>query len=126
MDNASIHHIELRSHQKGNRVLFLPAYSLDLNPIEEVFSKMKAFVGSNKASFQSASVHMLPLLLYLAFIITVTSQDCHRTFTMLDTICKLLQLAFILMYSSIHYTHQELLCPGTKSILLMCMFHLCQ
>ena len=40
MDNASMHHIEAISHliedQAGARLLFLPPYSPDLNPVEEV------------------------------------------------------------------------------------------
>ena len=55
---------------------FLPAYSPDLNPIEEAFSKVKTFIKNNEATFQSAAVHELPLLLYSAFV-TVTPEDCH-------------------------------------------------
>ena len=44
MDNASIHHVQavtdLVENQMGARLLFLPPYSPDLNPAEEVFSKM--------------------------------------------------------------------------------------
>ena len=44
MDNASIHHVEAISEiiedQAAARLLFLPPYSPDLNPIEEVFSKI--------------------------------------------------------------------------------------
>ena len=45
LDNASIHHVE-RIYQlaeaKGCLLWFLPAYSPELNPIEEVFSKVKS------------------------------------------------------------------------------------
>ena len=66
MDNAHIHHgagiLELAEHFGGSspmlsivndliittwigiRVEFLPPYSPDLNPIEEAFSKIKAFI----------------------------------------------------------------------------------
>ncbi|PPR04773.1 hypothetical protein CVT24_007089, partial [Panaeolus cyanescens] len=47
MDNARIHHgeeiLEL-AHRFGVRIEFLPPYSPDLNPIEEAFSKVKAFI----------------------------------------------------------------------------------
>ena len=70
MDNASIHHINeviTLIHQNGSLMWFLPAYSPDLKPTEEAFSKVKAFVRSNEASFQSAAEHELPLLLYSSF-----------------------------------------------------------
>lgn len=45
MDNALIHHVEnvtdLIENQSGARLLFLPPYSPDLNPIEEVSSKSR-------------------------------------------------------------------------------------
>ena len=41
MDNASIHHTEgvadLIENQAGARLIYLPPYSPDLNPAEEVF-----------------------------------------------------------------------------------------
>ena len=44
MDNASIHHVEevinLIEIQAGARVLFLPPYSPDLNPVEGIFSQI--------------------------------------------------------------------------------------
>ncbi|KAF7348782.1 Transposase domain-containing protein [Mycena venus] len=47
MDNARIHHgeeiLEL-AERFGVRIEFLPLYSPDFNPIEEVFSKIKAFI----------------------------------------------------------------------------------
>lgn len=45
MDNASFHHTdevqELCDHA-GVKLMFLPPYSPDLNPIEEFFSQLKA------------------------------------------------------------------------------------
>jgi transposase len=45
--NASIHHSE-RTKQKccdaGVRLVYLPLYSPDFNPIEEFFAELKAFV----------------------------------------------------------------------------------
>ena len=52
MDNASIHHVQsivdLIENQAGARLLFLPPYSPDLNPTEEVFSKIKGIMTSLK------------------------------------------------------------------------------
>ena len=56
MDNASIHLIEelmhLIFHRKGCLLCFLPAYSPDLNPIDEAFSKVKAIVTNNEATLK--------------------------------------------------------------------------
>ena len=45
MDNLRTHHIQAVSdllHDAGAQVLYLPAYSPDLNPIEKLWSKVKA------------------------------------------------------------------------------------
>jgi transposase len=47
MDNLSIHtgeHVRQALSARGCRLLFLPAYSPDLSPIEEAFSKLKAYL----------------------------------------------------------------------------------
>jgi transposase len=47
MDNASIHHTErIRQmcHKAGVMLVYLPPYSPDLNPIEEFFAELKAFI----------------------------------------------------------------------------------
>jgi transposase len=60
MDNASIHHanrdgIEAVCTERGVRLLFLPPYSPDFNPIEESFGDLKAWIRryyrKHKASF---------------------------------------------------------------------------
>lgn len=46
MDNCPIHHaeeVEALVDERGMRLLYLPAYSPDLNPIEEAFSCIKAY-----------------------------------------------------------------------------------
>ncbi|KAJ2913748.1 hypothetical protein MD484_g6667, partial [Candolleomyces efflorescens] len=51
MDNASIHKSEaLRQmvEARGMRLVFLPAYSPDFNPIEEAFSAIKAWIRANR------------------------------------------------------------------------------
>lgn len=47
MDNASFHHSERLEQMcagAGVQLVYLPLYSPDLNPIEELFSELKAFV----------------------------------------------------------------------------------
>ena len=76
MDNAAIHHInEVESliENHGSRLLFLPPYSPDLNPLEEVFSQVKRTLKKNDALFQSTSTPRI--LLTMAFSM-VTMDDC--------------------------------------------------
>jgi len=52
MDNLSSHKvkgIEAAIESVGAYVLFLPAYSPDLNPIEQMWSKVKAYLRKVKA-----------------------------------------------------------------------------
>jgi transposase len=59
MDNLSPHKSEptLRLiRQAGATVLFLPAYSPDLNPIEKMWSKVKACLRSAEARTQPALI----------------------------------------------------------------------
>lgn len=47
MDNASFHHsnrIKQMCWDAGVKLMYLPPYSPDLNPIEEFFSELKAFI----------------------------------------------------------------------------------
>ena len=75
MDNATIHHVDgvvelLES--LGVLVYFLPPYSPDLNPIEELFSKIKAYLRANEHTIHED----LESLLLMAFT-SVTAQDCE-------------------------------------------------
>jgi transposase len=57
MDNLSPHKSELTLsliEQAGAEVLFLPAYSPDFNPIEQMWSKIKASLRSAQARTQPA------------------------------------------------------------------------
>jgi transposase len=50
MDNASFHHterIEQMCSAAGVKLLYLPPYSPDLNPIEELFAELKYFIKRN-------------------------------------------------------------------------------
>jgi transposase len=50
MDNASFHHsarIEQLCDKAGVKLLYLPPYSPDLNPIEEFLAELKTFIKRN-------------------------------------------------------------------------------
>jgi transposase len=52
LDNVSTHKIDGVEHAieaRGARAVFLPAYSPDLNPIEQLFAKLKSFLRKMKA-----------------------------------------------------------------------------
>ena len=61
--------------QAGAQVLFLPAYSPDLNPIEKMWSKVKTFLRSVEARTQAALIEAIGLALQ-----TVTAQDAMNWF----------------------------------------------
>lgn len=47
MDNASFHHSENLPQMSGDvgvKLVYLPPYSPDLNPIEEFFAELKGFI----------------------------------------------------------------------------------
>ncbi len=77
MDNASLHHVhevvDLIENQAKAKIIFLPPNSPDLNPAEEVFSKVKYTMKQNDALFQISTT--LRVLLLEAFS-TVTPEDC--------------------------------------------------
>lgn len=77
MDNCSVHHaargIEMIS-SVGALTRFLPPYSPDLNPIEEVFSKVKSFWRANDLVVQSTCTSSLRTIASMAFN-TITQQD---------------------------------------------------
>ena len=55
MDNASFHHteqFERMSCDAGVKLMYLPPYSPDLNPIEEFFAELKAFIKKNWRAFK--------------------------------------------------------------------------
>ena len=55
MDNASFHHSERITQMcvdAGVKLLYLPPYSPDLNPIEEFFAELKGFIKRNWTYFE--------------------------------------------------------------------------
>ena len=76
MDNASIHHVQQVQDLVDNAgclLWFLPAYSPDMNPIEEVFSQVKRELQKNAAVYQSCQNPRL--VIYSAFM-EVKAADC--------------------------------------------------
>ena len=78
MDNASIHHVEKVIEQTGAIIQFLPPYSPDLNPAEEVFSKIKKFLVNNDVAF---STIMTPSFIITMAFNTITTADCNAYIT---------------------------------------------
>ena len=73
MDNLSPHKsAETLSliQQLGAEVLFLPAYSPDLNPIEKMWSKLKEFLRSAQAKSRPSLIEAIASALE-----TITAQD---------------------------------------------------
>jgi transposase len=55
IDNVSFYHserIEQICSEAGVKLVYLPLYSLDLNPIEEFFAELKAFIRRNWQSYE--------------------------------------------------------------------------
>jgi transposase len=77
MDNASIHHVDgviNLIEGVGARILFLPPYSPDLNPVEGVFSQVKSMMKKNNEIFETTSCTSTLLTMLFG---TVTQEDCH-------------------------------------------------
>ena len=76
LDNASIHHIERIQElidATGALIRYLPPYSPDLNPIEEVFTHVKQFLKGNLLAYHCTSE--LRIMLTAAFN-SVEPVDC--------------------------------------------------
>lgn len=82
LDNATIHHTEraIKLIQSvGAIVHFLPPYSPDLNPIEELFSKVKACLKENDAAIQRIEEQGIIDFVQAAFSV-VSKDDCFGWF----------------------------------------------
>lgn len=79
LDNLSAHHsahVEQLLAARGCRLLFLPAYSPDLSPIEQAFSKIKHFLRQVRAQTVDALLDALAQALHL-----ITPTDVIGYFT---------------------------------------------
>lgn len=78
MDNLSPHKsqatLEMMA-RKGVQVLFLPAYSPDLNPIEKMWSKLKAYLRKAEPRTREALEETIAAALQ-----TITAQDARNWF----------------------------------------------
>lgn len=78
MDNMKSHHakaIMQLLEQSGVRYIYLPPYSPDLNPIEKLWSKVKALL----RKFKVRTLEELPRAIHDAFC-AVNSSDCFGWF----------------------------------------------
>jgi transposase len=78
LDNLSPHKHEptlALIRQAGAEVLFLPAYSPDLNPIEKMWSKIKNFLRTAEARTEEALLRAIAAALQ-----TITPQDALNWF----------------------------------------------
>ena len=60
MDNASFHYIERIDQMCANagvKLVYLPPYSSDLNPIKELFVELKAFIKKNWKAYEDNLEH---------------------------------------------------------------------
>ena len=76
MDNASIHHLERIEEiitGVGARLLFLPPYSPDLMPLEEVFSRVKSILKANDKVYAATTT---PSLFVRMAFCSITNNDC--------------------------------------------------
>ena len=77
LDNAAIHHVDpvvdLIESVAQAKVVFLPPYSPDLMPLEEVFNKVKSIMKANDKVFQVCTAPRA--LLAMAFSM-ITPDDC--------------------------------------------------
>lgn len=78
LDNLSAHKNEAvreKIESAGCRLLFLPAYSPDFNPVEHAFSKLKHFLRKAKARTQEALEAALA-----AGLASITAKDARGWF----------------------------------------------
>ena len=78
LDNLCVHKneaVRAKIAACGCRLVFLPAYSPDFNPIEHAFSKLKAFLRKAKARTQETLEAAIA-----AGLATITAQDAHGWF----------------------------------------------
>lgn len=84
MDNASVHHGEEVADltaSVGALLIFLPAYSPDLNPIEEAFSSVKAYLKAHEAIINNADD--VVRIVQAAFA-NITPENCKGWFLTVD------------------------------------------
>lgn len=79
LDNATIHHVESAIsliEETGALAIYLPPYSPDLMPIEECFSKVKAYIRAYDPLVQILTEYEMEEIILSAFT-SVTPEDCY-------------------------------------------------
>ena len=87
MDNLSAHKTDMVRElveQRGCELLYLPAYSPDLNPIEEAFSKLKGLLRKVEARSREALVEAMG-----AGLSAISGQDARGFFEHAGYRCRL-------------------------------------
>ena len=82
MDNAKIHHdadLILLLEGLGCRVVFLPAYSPDYNPIETAFSILKLWIKRNNDFMEACDDPIYALLIACSQITSQMAQSFFRS-----------------------------------------------
>ena len=77
LDNASVHHVDGIAdmiQEVGALVMYLPPYSPDYNPIEELFSKLKYTIKSYERELQSQAMELEDIV--LSSFCHITAEDC--------------------------------------------------
>ena len=80
MDNASIHHVDGivdMIQEVGAMVMFLPPYSPDFNPIEELFSKLKKTIKIKWFESQLENEEMDLETIVYSSLCQVSTEDCR-------------------------------------------------
>ena len=78
MDNCAVHHVPIVEDlfsDAGILLIWLPPYSPDLNPIEEAFSSVKAYLKRHHDILQLSSVDPVPII--QAAFDQITKQHCN-------------------------------------------------
>ena len=76
MDNASIHHLDRVKDiitGIGAKLIFLPPYSPDLMPLEEVFAEVKSLLRANDSLYIASTT---PELVVNSALSTITQEHC--------------------------------------------------
>lgn len=78
MDNFTIHHnskVKTLIEAKGGQLLYLPTYSPDFNPIENLFAKLKAVIRKLRPDTTQALVQA-----FQEAVLTITQTDAQNAF----------------------------------------------
>ncbi len=81
MDNASVHHVSEVANlisSVGALLIYLPPYSPDLNPIEEAFSSVKAYLKAHEHIIHDADD--VQSIVHAAFE-DISEEDCEGWFS---------------------------------------------